>query len=57
MRIDIVYDNNVFKKNHNLKPDWGFACLLQTKKETILFDTGAKGEILLSNMKNLNFDL
>ncbi len=56
MKLTIVYDNEVAKKGIGLKSDWGFACLIQTNKDTILFDTGAKGEILLNNMEKLNIN-
>jgi len=54
MKLTIVYDNEVFKKGIDLQSDWGFACIIESKHDTILFDTGAKGEILLHNMKILN---
>jgi len=55
MKITLIYDNYVFKKG--LKADWGFACLVETENATpILFDTGAKGPVLLSNMKKLVID-
>jgi 7,8-dihydropterin-6-yl-methyl-4-(beta-D-ribofuranosyl)aminobenzene 5'-phosphate synthase len=54
MKLKIVYDNEVFKKNIGLRSDWGFACLITTERERILFDTGANGAILLENMKILN---
>ena len=53
MKLTIVYDNEVYKKSIGLKSDWGFSCLIETRNETILFDTGAKGKILLSNMQKL----
>jgi 7,8-dihydropterin-6-yl-methyl-4-(beta-D-ribofuranosyl)aminobenzene 5'-phosphate synthase len=56
MKITIVYDNEVRKNNKALKADWGFSCIINTEEETILFDTGAKGDILLDNMKILGFD-
>jgi len=56
MKLVIVYDNDVFKKGLALKSDWGFSCLIKTKDENILFDTGTKGELLLSNMEKLNID-
>ena len=52
----IVYDNEVFKKDFGLKSDWGFACLIERKNDKILFDTGAKGEILFNNMNRLNIN-
>jgi 7,8-dihydropterin-6-yl-methyl-4-(beta-D-ribofuranosyl)aminobenzene 5'-phosphate synthase len=56
MKLIIVYDNDVYKKDLGLTSDWGFACLIQTKRDTLLFDTGANGNILLSNMKKLNIN-
>jgi len=56
MKLTIVYDNDIFKKGLGLKSDWGFACLIETKNDTVLFDTGAKGKILLNNMKLLDIN-
>ena len=56
MKMIIVYDNEVFKKDFGLKSDWGFACLIEGKNDKILFDTGAKGEILFNNMSRLNIN-
>ena len=56
MNLTIVYDNTIYKKNIDLKSDWGFACLVRTKKDMILFDTGAKGNILLDNMEKLEIN-
>ncbi|MCK4347767.1 MAG: MBL fold metallo-hydrolase [Thermoplasmatales archaeon] len=56
MKLTIVYDNDVYKKDIGLKSDWGFSCLLTTEQDTVLFDTGAKGNILLSNMEKLGID-
>ncbi|MEA2014984.1 MAG: MBL fold metallo-hydrolase [Thermodesulfobacteriota bacterium] len=54
MKTTIIYDNETSRKD--LTPDWGFACLVETHGRTILFDTGARGGILLDNMKTLNID-
>jgi len=54
MKITIIYDNTAW--NRNLKPDWGFSCLVETEKTTLLFDTGANGDILLNNMETLGID-
>ena len=55
MKITILYDNTVI--NDDLVPDWGFSCLVQDDLgHTILFDTGTKGAILLSNMGKLSID-
>jgi len=49
--ITTLYDNYEF--DSRLKTGWGFSCLVKTKKQNILFDTGADSEILLSNMEKL----
>ena len=66
MKITIIYDNTAFKKD--LQADWGFSCLIEEKNTLypapeqvrcgarILFDTGANGNILLSNMEKLKID-
>lgn len=54
MKITIIYDNHAFNKD--LKSDWGFSCLIETPGKNILFDTGAKGNILLDNMRKLQIE-
>jgi 7,8-dihydropterin-6-yl-methyl-4-(beta-D-ribofuranosyl)aminobenzene 5'-phosphate synthase len=55
MKITLVYDNEVHTTG--LEPDWGFSCLIEKEGTPhILFDTGANGSILLSNMKKLGLD-
>jgi len=56
MKLTIIYDNEVYIKGIGLKPDWGFSCLIETDEKIILFDTGAKGNILLNNMEKLDKD-
>lgn len=52
MKVTIIYDNEVRKQG--LKADWGFSCLIEGQNTPpILFDTGARGSILLHNMKEL----
>jgi len=51
MKITILYDNT--SNYPDLIPDWGFSCLVEAYGKKSLFDTGAKGEILLNNMKTL----
>ena len=57
MKLTIVYDNVVYKKDIGLKSDWGFSCLIETEDETVLFDTGTEGDILLNNMERLGIVL
>ena len=54
MKITIIYDNTAWDKN--LKPDWGFSCLVEVFGKNILFDTGAKANILEYNMRQLKID-
>ena len=55
MKVTIVYDNEVSSKG--LQADWGFSCVVEIENAPkILFDTGADGEILLSNMAKLHID-
>ena len=58
IKIVIIYDNEVFRKG--LRADWGFSCLIEIFRDNvstkILFDTGAKWDILLSNMEKLDID-
>jgi len=54
MKITIIYDNTAFRKD--LIVDWGFSALVEAKERKILFDTGANGRILLSNMQKLKID-
>jgi len=54
MKITIIYDNTSARSD--LQADWGFSALIQIKKRKILFDTGADGRILLSNMEKLKIN-
>jgi 7,8-dihydropterin-6-yl-methyl-4-(beta-D-ribofuranosyl)aminobenzene 5'-phosphate synthase len=56
MKLTIVYDNEIFTQGFGLRSDWGFACLLEKGGATILFDTGARGNILLGNIETLGID-
>ena len=49
-----VYDN--YQVNPNLTTAWGFATVIKTPHEIILFDTGGNSEILLFNMEKLGID-
>ncbi len=50
--ITEVYNNIPCREG--LTPDWGFSCLVE--EVGLLFDTGAKGDVLLSNMRALGID-
>jgi 7,8-dihydropterin-6-yl-methyl-4-(beta-D-ribofuranosyl)aminobenzene 5'-phosphate synthase len=52
--ITVVYDNYPYKKG--LTTAWGFSCLVRGWDQTILFDTGGDGDVLLANMRGLGID-
>ena len=54
MKIIIIYDNT--SSRPDLKADWGFSALVEVKGKKILFDTGANGKILLSNIAKLEIN-
>lgn len=54
-QITVAYDNHP-PENKNLKPSWGFACVVESFEKTILFDTGTSGPILLNNLAALGID-
>ena len=51
--ISMVYDNYPF--DERLEPAWGFSCIIEGLARTILFDTGGNGDLLLHNMRKLQF--
>ncbi|WP_292391881.1 MBL fold metallo-hydrolase [Methanosarcina sp. UBA5] len=52
-RLTVIYDN---RANQDFTASWGFAALIETNRETLLFDTGWDGPLLLRHMKKLNID-
>lgn len=53
-RITVIFNNIPYAPE--LQTSWGFSCLVEGFDQTILFDTGGDGEILLANMKHLGVD-
>ena len=51
--VTVVYDN--YSVDDRLETAWGFACVIEGLDETILFDTGNPGELLLANMAKAGF--
>jgi 7,8-dihydropterin-6-yl-methyl-4-(beta-D-ribofuranosyl)aminobenzene 5'-phosphate synthase len=47
--IQVVFDN--YSVRNDLAHDWGFSAHISIQDQNILFDTGASGSILLSNMQ------
>lgn len=53
-RISIVFNNIPYQAG--LETGWGFACLIEHSGKNVLFDTGADGTILLSNLRRIGLD-
>lgn len=54
-KIIVLYDNYQF--SDSTLSDWGWACLVIRENDTILFDTGARKDILFHNLDAMNIDL
>lgn len=54
IRITILYDNT--GSDSRMVADFGFSCLVAAHGKTILFDTGAKADILVKNMAAMGVD-
>lgn len=52
LKITIVYDNYAY--DGQLQTDHGFSCLIEGLDQTLLFDTGGNGSIVMDNLKRLN---
>ena len=50
--ITMLYNN--VPGDERLEKAWGMSCLIEGLEETILFDTGGDGRILLANMRKLD---
>jgi 7,8-dihydropterin-6-yl-methyl-4-(beta-D-ribofuranosyl)aminobenzene 5'-phosphate synthase len=51
LRITVLFNNVPYRMG--LTPGWGFSCLIEGADETILFDTGGDGAVLLANMRRM----
>jgi 7,8-dihydropterin-6-yl-methyl-4-(beta-D-ribofuranosyl)aminobenzene 5'-phosphate synthase len=54
LRLYVVFNNVPYKPG--LQTSWGFSCLIKGLDQTVLFDTGGNGDILLANMQQLGLD-
>lgn len=54
LEILVLYDNTSTRQD--LTADWGFAALVMFRGQKTLFDSGAKPDVLLLNMKALHVD-
>lgn len=55
LRITYLYDNTAAVPG--VRADWGFACLVEGRGARVLFDTGAKPDVLKHNAEALHVDL
>jgi len=53
--MTILYDN--YAATEGIESDWGFSCLIEGMEKAILFDTGAKSDLLSRNADRLKVDL
>jgi 7,8-dihydropterin-6-yl-methyl-4-(beta-D-ribofuranosyl)aminobenzene 5'-phosphate synthase len=51
--LTVIYDNTA---NQDFIGSWGFAVLIETNSEPLLFDTGWDGTLLLKHMRKLHID-
>jgi 7,8-dihydropterin-6-yl-methyl-4-(beta-D-ribofuranosyl)aminobenzene 5'-phosphate synthase len=54
LRISILFNNVPF--DNDLETAWGFAALIEGLEQTLLFDTGGDGGLLLANMARMGID-
>jgi 7,8-dihydropterin-6-yl-methyl-4-(beta-D-ribofuranosyl)aminobenzene 5'-phosphate synthase len=54
VRLTILGDNSVSRTS--VKAVWGFACLVETRGHTVLFDTGADPAVLKDNLAAMKVD-
>jgi 7,8-dihydropterin-6-yl-methyl-4-(beta-D-ribofuranosyl)aminobenzene 5'-phosphate synthase len=52
-RFTVIYDNSAIQ---GFTGSWGFAALIETNNETLLFDTGWDGTLLLKHMTKLQIN-
>ncbi len=52
-RLTVLYDS---RAGQDFTGSWGFAVLIETESETLLFDAGWDGPLLLEHMKILNIN-
>jgi len=55
-RVEIVTVFDNYAAVPNVATRWGFAAVVRADDETVLFDTGSDGSVLLANMARLDID-
>ncbi|AKB76753.1 7,8 dihydropteroate synthase (methanopterin) [Methanosarcina horonobensis HB-1 = JCM 15518] len=53
LRLTVLYDNEACP---GFTGSWGFSALIETGRDTLLFDTGWDGTLLLKNMEKTGID-
>jgi len=51
LKITVIYDNYVHREG--MESDWGFSCLIEGTSQSILFDTGTRGDLFMTNFREL----
>lgn len=54
VEIRVIYDNTSAREG--IRPDWGFAAVVTAGGRRVLFDTGAKPDLFMENLKLLEVD-
>jgi 7,8-dihydropterin-6-yl-methyl-4-(beta-D-ribofuranosyl)aminobenzene 5'-phosphate synthase len=54
LTVTIIYDNIAI--DDRLKTAWGFSALVEYQGQTLLFDTGCDGRMLIENKNVLGID-
>jgi len=54
IEVTIVFDN--YKGEPGFETGWGYSCVVKRNDEFLLFDTGADGQKLISNIKKAKID-
>jgi len=55
LKLTILYDNYVYLEG--TEAQWGYSCLIEKDGQTILFDAGTQGDLLLRNVDKIGVDL
>lgn len=54
LSIQVIYDNTSAREG--IEADWGFAALVHFRGRSVLFDSGMKPELFLTNLRKLGID-
>jgi 7,8-dihydropterin-6-yl-methyl-4-(beta-D-ribofuranosyl)aminobenzene 5'-phosphate synthase len=57
IKVELLFDNEVYCSDSNLDSLWGFSCFIETPYKKILFDTGSNGRVLIKNINKMGVDI